>query len=136
MRNKYLILMVILMIAFTINLTAQNRFNECSAVFLNQKMIVDDYSPAGKCVIDANATGQLTVSTAVYENDTWRAVEKISFKITIRDSKTKTLFSYSDATYEEIDIKKVLAKCQKGDYILISLVKDLYALPHNEILVN
>jgi hypothetical protein len=136
MKNKYLILMAILMIAFTINLTAQNRFNECSAAFLNQKMIVDDYSPAGKCVIDANATGQLTVSTAIYENDKWRAVEKISFKITIRDGKTKTLFSYSDATYEEVDIKKVLEKCQKGDYILISLVKDLYALPHNEVLVN
>jgi hypothetical protein len=136
MKNKYLILMAILMIAFTINIKAQNRFNECSAAFLNQKMIVDDYSPKGKCVIDANATGQLTVSTAVYENDTWRAVEKISFKITIRDNKTKTLFSFSDATYEDIDIKKVLAKCQKGDYILISLVKDLYALPHNEVLVN
>jgi hypothetical protein len=136
MKNKYLTLIAILMIAFTINIKAQNRFNECSAAFLNQKMIVDDYSPKGKCVIDTNATGQLTVSTAIYENDTWRAVEKISFKITIRDSKTKTLFSFSDATYEEVDIKKVLAKCQKGDYILISLVKDLYALPHNEVLVN
>jgi hypothetical protein len=136
MKNKYLILMVFLMIAININLLAQNRFNECSAAFLNQKMIVDDYSPEGKCVIDSSATGKLTVGTVVYENDKWRFVDKISFKITIKDSKTKTLFSYSDTTYDEVDIKKVLAKCQKGDSILISLVKDSYALPHNEVLVN
>ena len=61
---------------------------------------------------------------------------KISFKIILRDGATKTLLSYSDTTYEGIDIQKVLGKCKKGDAILISLVKDQYALPHNEILVE
>lgn len=136
MTNKCLLLTATLFITFNINLTAQNRFSNCSAAFLNQKMIVDDYSPQGKCVLNTSAIGQLTVNTAIYENNKWHAVDKISFKLTIRDGATKTLISYSDATYEEIDIKKVLSKCRKGDYILVSVVKDEYALPHNEILVE
>ncbi len=136
MKEKYVLICAIAIIGLMNNLSAQNRFSDCAAVFLDKKMVVDDYSPKGKCIVDATAKGQLSVYTAVVENDTWRAVDKIAFKITIKDAKTKTLLSYSDVTYKDIDIQKVLSKCQKGDYILISLVKDQYALPHNEILVN
>ena len=115
---------------------AQNKFSNCSAIFINQKMVVDDYSPKGKCLVQTATTGQLTVCTAVFENDKWRAVDKIPFRITIRDGETKTLLSFSDKTYKNIDINTVLSKCRKGDYILISVLKDEYALPHNEILVE
>lgn len=134
--KKYLFVAIISLFAFETVLSAQNRFNNCSAVFLNQKLVVDDYSPTGKCVVKSTDTGQLTVSTATYDNDKWLAGEKISFKITLRDGRTKTMLSYSDATYQTVDIQKILEKCQKGDYILISIVKDAYALPHNEILVE
>lgn len=134
--KKYLFAAIIFLAAFETAVSAQNRFNNCSAVFLNQKLVVDDYSPTGKCVVKSTDTGQLTVSTATFENDKWLAGEKIDFKITVRDGRTKTMLSFSNETYHTIDIKKVLAKCQKGDYILISIVKDEYALPHNEILVE
>ena len=69
MTNKCLLLTATLFITFNINLTAQNRFSNCSAAFLNQKMIVDDYSPQGKCVLNTSAIGQLTVNTAIYKNN-------------------------------------------------------------------
>jgi hypothetical protein len=134
MKKTYLLIATIWLIS--LNLTAQNRFNNCSAAFLSQKMIVDDYSPEGKCVLKNTASGELTVNTATYDNNKWQMGDKISFKLTIRDGKTKTLLSFSDATYTEIDVKKILTKCQKGDFILISIIKDEYALPHNEILVE
>ena len=135
MKKTYSVGFILLFLIQT-NLVAQSKFSNCSAAFLNQKMIVDDYSPNGKCILSNTAEGKLTVNTATYDHDKWQIGKIISFKITIRDSNTKTLLSYSDATYKEIDIKKVLLKCKKGDYILLSVVKDEYALPHNEILVE
>lgn len=133
---KYLFGGIFSLITFTISLSAQSKFSNCSAIFLNQKMVVDDYSPNGRCVLKPNASGQLTVCTTVFENNQWRAVENIYFNIIIRDGSTKTLLAYSNVTYKSIGIQDVLSKCRKGDYILISVIKDEYALPHNEILVE
>ena len=136
MTKKHPFVAVIAFMLLSMSGFAQNKFSNCSAIFLNQKLVVDDYSPNGKCLLQTTATGELTVCTAVFENDKWRAVDKIPFKITIRDGETKTLLSYSNKTYKNIDINAVLSKCRKGDYILISVLKDDYALPHNEILVQ
>ena len=136
MTKKSLFALVFTFMFLNTNGFAQNKFSNCSAIFLNQKMVVDDYSPNGKCLLQTTTTGQLTVCTAVFENDKWRAVDKIPFRITIRDGETKTLLSFSDKTYKNIAINTVLSKCRKGDYILISVLKDDYALPHNEILVE
>ncbi len=136
MKNRNIIIAAFLVLFFKIGLSAQSKFSECSAIFLNQKMVVDDYSPNGKCQLKANAKGTLTVNTAIFENDTWRAEDQIGFKITIRDGNTKTLLSYSEISFLKIDIQSILSKCKKGDSILISVLKDKYALPHNEILVE
>ncbi len=136
MKKKYLYVAAVTTLFLSIQGIAQNKFNDCSAIFLNKKMVVDDYSPKGKCLLQAKAKGQLTVCTAVFEDNKWHAVDKIPFRIAIRDGNTKTLLSYSDKTYKDIDINTVLSKCQKGDYILISVIENKYALPHNEILVE
>jgi hypothetical protein len=44
--------------------------------------------------------------------------------------------SYSNKTYQEVDIKPLLAKCKPGDAIVLLTLDDRYALPHNEILVK
>ncbi len=136
MKFKHIVAAVFLVFFLKTDLSAQNKFSECSAIFLNQKMVVDDYSPNGKCLLKANAKGTLTVSTAIFENDKWRAEEQIGFKVTIKDGSTKTLLSYSEVSFTKIDIQTILSKCKKGDSILISVLKDKYALPHNEILVE
>lgn len=113
----------------------QKAFSNCSAAFLNNKMVVDEYSTKGKSKIGANATGILTVCTAELGPTSAKAVEKIVFKIAIRDKDTKTLVMFSDEGFNQVNIQNVLKKCEKGDHIVLMTTDNQYALPHNEILV-
>jgi hypothetical protein len=113
----------------------QKFFNDCSAAFLNNKMVVDEYAPNGKCKLGANAVGTLTVCTADLSETGNKAKEKISFRIAIRDKNTKTLVMFSDETYQEVNIEKVMEKCTAGDNIVLLTTNSQYALPHNEIQV-
>lgn len=115
---------------------AQEPFVNCAAAFLDQKIIVDEYSPTGKCALPADATGTLTVCTADLSPEKSVAKDKIKFKIAIRDKGSNTLLLFSDKTYEQVDIQKVLARCKKGDHIVLLTLDDRYALPHHEILVK
>lgn len=99
-------------------------------------MVVDQYTDLGKCVLPASAMGELTVCTANLSPTNSFPVDKIKFKIAIRDSNTKTLVMYSNETFKQVDIQKVMSKCRKGDSILLLTMDDEYALPHNEILVE
>ncbi len=114
----------------------QDRFTNCSAAFLDSRMIVDEYSPTGKSVLSATATGQLSVGTVELSPNEYRLVKPLRFKVAIRDGNTKTLLSFSDETYERVNVQSVLAKCQKGDAIVLLTLETDYALPHNEILVQ
>lgn len=121
---------------FALNCGAQKSFSNCSAAFLNDKIIVDEYSDQGKCVLPADATGTLTVCTASLSPEKSIPTGKIKFKIAIRDKATKTLTMFSNETYQQADIQKVMTRCQKGDSIVLLTMDAEYALPHNEILVK
>ncbi len=114
----------------------QKQFTNCAAAFLDNKMVVDDYSPTGHCEIAKSATGELSVQTANLSSDGGVPTGKIGFKIAIRDGNTKTLFSFSDKTYKQVDIKTVLAKCKAGDAIVLLTTDAEFALPHSEILIK
>ncbi len=113
----------------------QKSFANCTAAFLNNKIVVDEYSPQGKCVLAADATGLLTVCTADLSPNSSVAVDKITFKVAIRDQNTKTLVMYSNEDFQQVEVQKLLAKCRKGDHIVLLTLNEQYALPHNEILV-
>lgn len=134
MKNvNYLVLGILLSIS---NLSfAQQKFTNCSAAFLDNKIVVNEYTTIGKCTLPATSNGKLTVCTAELSAKESKAVEKIPFKIAIRDKKTQTLTSFSDKTFKEIDIQNILKKCGKGDHIILMTTDNQYALPHNEILV-
>ncbi len=110
----------------------QEKFTNCTAAYLDNKLVVSEYSPTGFCEIGESASGELTVQTM----DDTTPTGKTSFKIAIRDGGTKTLLSFSDKTYKEIPIKQVLAKCKPGDAIVLLTTDSRYALPHNEILIK
>jgi len=114
---------------------AQRDFTNCSAAFLNNKMIVTEYSNKGKSAVSEKSTGELTVCTAEIGPEKSKPVEKIVFKVAIRDKESKTLVMYSDNTFRQIDIQDILKKCKKGDLIVLMTTDNQYALPHNEILV-
>ncbi len=115
---------------------AQKPFSNCTAAFLDDKMVVDTYTPTGKCTVAVTATGVLAVCTADLSPTASIPVDKVKFKIALRDHNTGTLTMYSDETFKRVLIQKVLAKCHPGDHILLITLDDQYALPHNEILVQ
>lgn len=115
---------------------AQSAFNTCSAAFLGNKMIVDEYTTKGKCSLPAKSTGELTVNTVDLSPTESKAIKQIPFKIAIRDQHTKTLMLYSNDNFKRVSIQNVLTKCRKGDHIVLLTTNTQYALPHNEILVR
>ncbi|HAD14737.1 MAG TPA: hypothetical protein DCF33_20105 [Saprospirales bacterium] len=114
---------------------AQEPFSQCTAAFLNKKMVVDEYSPTGKCSLPQNATGTLTVCTADLSPERSVPLEKIRFKIALKKQQANTLIMFSEMTYKEVNIEKVLTQCQPGDNIVLMTLDNRYSLPHHEILV-
>jgi hypothetical protein len=125
--------------AFLLVLTtgfSQTAFNNCTAAFLDNKLVVDQYSPEGKCTLSLNATGELTVATIDGSETGVFSVDKIRFKVALKDKNTGTLTMFTDENYKRLDVQKVLARCKKGDSIILITLDDTYALPHNEIVVQ
>jgi hypothetical protein len=114
---------------------AQQPYSQCSAAFVGRKLIVNDYGPSGRCQLPATTTGMLTVQTVALTPTATKPVHTIGFQVAIRDKATGTLHLFSDRTYQALPVKTVLAKCKKGDHILLLTKDSRYALPHNEILV-
>lgn len=126
----------ILALGFSQISLAQKSFSNCSAAFLNNKMVVSEYTDKGKCEISGSTSGNLTVNTVNLSSAESKAVDKITFKVAIRDKNTGTLTLFSDAEYTAVDIKSILSKCKKGDHIVLLTLNAEFSLPHNEILVN
>jgi hypothetical protein len=114
---------------------AQQPYNNCSAAFVSSKLLVNMYTPKGTCRLPATAKGDLTVQTVDLSPTKIRALEKIGFKVAIRDKATGTLHLFSEKTFRQVPMQQVLSKCKKGDHIVLMTVDSQYALPHNEILV-
>ncbi|MBK7871066.1 MAG: hypothetical protein IPJ74_10445 [Saprospiraceae bacterium] len=123
MRSLKTLFFIILNLLIFINLFGQQgkgNFSNCAAIFLNQNMLVNEYSPEGKCIVDANTKGELSLHAADMSNDkVTKASEKITFKVAIRDRDSKTLMLFSEKSYQEINIQDVLAQCKKGDFIVL-----------------
>ncbi|MFD2571024.1 hypothetical protein ACFSUS_10295 [Spirosoma soli] len=115
---------------------AQSNFQQCTAAFIDSKMVVNEYSPTGKCTLPLTSTGELSVQTVELSPTSTKALDKIVFRVAIRDKDTKTLFMYSSDEYRQIPLRNVLTKCQQGDHIVLLTVDKQYSLPHNEILVR
>ncbi len=131
---KYLILNIFITIG---NLTySQEKFTNCSAAFLDGKMIVEHYDDTTKAKIAITTKGELTAATAELGENCAKIIDKFSFGVAIKDKNTGTIMLYSNKTYKKFNIEDALKLCKKGDWIVILTTKDEYALPHNEILVD
>lgn len=140
MKNFKKLFFIILNLLIFISLFGQHgkgNFSNCAAIFINQSMLVNEYSPEGRCIVDANTKGELSLHAADMSNGkVTKASEKIPFKIAIRDRDSKTLMLFSEKSYQEINIQDVLAQCKKGDFIVLLTLEREWALPHSEILVS
>ena len=130
---------VLFMVAFlfaTTTLLGQGAFNDCAAICLDKVALVKDYSPRGTCEIQQDAKGTLAIYTVELSESAITPKKSIEFKVAIEDAATKTLWLFSEKTFKEIAVEKILAKCKKGDAIRLLTVDNAFALPHNEILVK
>ena len=133
--NRPVLLLLLCSVFSTISF-AQNHYTNCTAAFLDNKLVVNEYSPEGKCVLDSTARGTLTVSPATYDNEVWTAQYPAEFMVAIRDGNTRTICMFSDKRYKKLDISKVISQCRKGDHIVLMTMDNQLALPHNEILIQ
>lgn len=132
MKNSLIIYFI-----FTVNITfAQNKFSNCSTAFLNNKSIIESYYPNAKAQVSKMDKGILTVCTANISEKETKPIDKILFSIAIKDSATGTILLACEKPEYKFDLAKLLAKCNKGDKIVLITKKDEYSLPHNEILVK
>ena len=136
-RNLVLILILIFCSNF---IFAQEDFSNCSAVLLNDQMLVEEYSNTAKCKISKEAKGWLSeaaVSLGEIKGGKqgFEITEKIEFGVAIKEGKTGTIFLYSSKTVKKINVEKILEKCKIGDSILIMTKDTQFALPHNDLLV-
>ena len=136
MKRKNRLVLLLFCCAFSVISFAQTRYTNCTAAFLDNKLVVNEYSPEGKCVLDSTARGTLTVSPATYEHNVWIADYAAEFMVAIRDGNTGTICMFSDKKFKKMDISQVLAKCRKGDRIVLMTMDNKLALPHNEILIQ
>lgn len=136
MKHTVFFFLIVVGCMFTSAVPAQKPFTNCAAAFVGSKMVVNEYSPKGTCQLPATAMGDLSVQTVDLSPTESKAVDKIDFKVAIRDKATGTLLLYSGETFRQIRVQDVLARCQKGDHIVLLTMDNKYALPHNEILVQ
>lgn len=128
--------MAIAQTSFSQTSNVREKFTNCAAAFLNDQLVVDEYTTTGKCVLSKSATGTLTVCTADLSPEKSFPTGKLKFMVGIRDANTKTICMYSRSAIKTVDISKIMEKCKAGDAIVLMTMEDEYALPHNEILVK
>lgn len=138
MKKQTWLFLAFLALAGTLHAQAQREdFSSCAGAFLGKKLVVNEYTTTGTCVVAATATGELTLRPVFFtEGEDLKSGDKIPFKIAIRHGGTKTLMLWSEKTCKEIDIQKVLRDCQKGDYIVLMTLERQWSVPHSEILVE
>lgn len=97
-------------------------------------MIVEEYSKDAKCKIAKDTKGWISAGTVSLGEKT-EITGKFDFGIAIKDAETGTITMFSPKIFKKIEAEKVLAKCRKGDSIIVMTTNEEYSLPHNELLV-
>ena len=118
------------------NAQAESGNRSCSVVCLNDQWVPESYSVHAKTAIPLNAKGILSVHETldVEDRNQFKQKDFIDFKVAIFKKEFGSLVSFSEDTYQELDVREVLSQCDKGDQILILLIdKDRYSLPHYQI---
>lgn len=108
-------------------------YSDCAVILYNGKMLVDKYSPEGKCRLKADMKGTISVSNVDLTGDSVRTKDKLKFFVAIKNIETNTLFLMTKTSVQEIKYEDVLKQCSPGDVIVILTDNKKYNLTHNEI---
>lgn len=114
----------------------EGNYRECAAILFDGEMLVDKYTPEGKCILNAGNQGKLSVSTVNLSDGKAAPKKAIGFRIAIKNDRTNTLWMYSKETLYEVNVHEVLKKCEEGDRLFIMTVDQKYSLTHHEIEIS
>ncbi len=126
-------------LCFGLLCTAKAQFDvvpgkSCSVILLNHQWLINSYQKDEKIRLSKNSKGLISVhetgdlTTKAYKET------PIAFKVGILKRADNTMTSFSDKTFNEIEVNEILKKCELGDKIIILLAKDgQYSLPHHQI---
>jgi hypothetical protein len=85
MKKTNCLLAAAMLFCTTNGIAQSNDFNNCAAAFLDSKMIVNEYTTDGKCVLDSNSTGKLSLRPVTLDESGAATMgKKIPFKIALR----------------------------------------------------
>lgn len=108
-------------------------YSDCAAIIYNGKMLVDEYSPNGKCKLEQGMKGKLSLSTVQLSDKGGIPVRSLKFQIAIKNDKTNTMWMYSKGPLTEVNLEDVLKECKKDDRIIFLTTDKKIALTHHEI---
>lgn len=128
------LLMFFLCVVIAQETTENNEYySDCAAIFFKGEMLVDEYSPSGKCKLEQGMEGTLSLSAVELNDLGGKPTKKLSFQIAIKNPKTNTLYMYSDKVFESVQLEDILKKCTVGDHIIFLTTDQRYNLAHHEI---
>lgn len=128
-------LLVGAILLMSIGVFAQNN-SECVAVFHEDDMVADEFSPRGISIVSKYTKGSLTVNLVTIGDEIIKGAA-VSFYVAIKDVKTKTLTMISAVATQSLDLQSITSNRKEGDKIVIIMSDSRYALPteQHEIMI-
>lgn len=108
-------------------------YSVCAAILYKGNVLVDDYSPKGRCFLEKGMTGKLSISTVSLSETATIPQKTLKFHVAIKNKDTNTLFMITKEAILEIELEDILKQCKRGDIIVFLTVDKQYSLTHHEI---
>ncbi len=108
-------------------------YSDCAAIFYNGEMLVNEYSPDGKCQLGAGMRGKLTLSAVTLTESSATPTTVLPFRVAIKHADSNTLWMFTDSAVKEVMLEDIVKECKKGDKIIILTAYKKYSLSHHEI---
>lgn len=109
-------------------------YSDCAAILFNGDVLVDEFSPRGRCTIEEKKTGKLNIATVDILTETLMIPKRLlKFHVAIKNMETNTLVLLTTEAVLEIELEDVRKQCGKGDLIIILTDDKKYSLTHHEI---
>lgn len=115
------------------DVSEQQAYNDCAAIFFNGSMLVDNYSPDGKCVLNSNRKGELTLYTVSLTDRGNTKVLGLPFRVAIQNDRTGTYWLHTKETVKSILLEDLILECEEGDRLVVITDDKKYALPHGVV---
>ncbi len=107
--------------------------NHFAVILYDGKPIVKEGD--GPLTLDFGNRGILSVATINRTTKEVLPTEPIGFKVGVRDYKSNTRWMYSEKTFYELDLNKLIINAEMGYELFFMVVDRKYSLSRNAVLV-